>query len=105
MQKLIGGLKREYEASKQLKEQENEAIRERMSQMQAEREEEIQTWQLKKIELENTLSKLETAMNQNLSNHKDATERLKAQLKKGQAACQQREEENKALKGKMHMIK
>ena len=63
MQVLIVNLKKEYEASKLIKEEENETIRERMCRMQSEREEEIQTWNQKQIELENTITKLKKVIN------------------------------------------
>lgn len=63
MRVLLVGLKSEYEATKRVMQEENEAARERMSRMQAEREEEMQTWQQKRVELENTISKLKKLIN------------------------------------------
>jgi len=52
-------------------------LKEELAKMQMERNEEIQVWEQKKIDLESTVNKFKKIMNFNLTNHKDATDRLK----------------------------
>ena len=65
--------------------------------MQMERNEEIQVWEQKKIDLESTVNKFKKIMNFNLTNHKDATDRLKQQLKETTTLFEEKEEENRQL--------
>jgi len=46
--------------------------------LQLERNEEIEVWEQKKVDLETTVNKFKKIMNLNLTNHKDATDRLRA---------------------------
>ena len=101
----LTSLQNEKQSLVQAKEEENETIRERMCQMQDEREEEMQLWQSKQIELEDTITKLKKLLNQHLTNHKEATDMLRTQLKQAQATMRQTEAENRALKSKLQQIK
>ena len=68
-----------------------------LEQLHQERNEEIKLWEQKQIDLEQALGKIKKVMNFNLTNHKEATDRLRVQLKEQSLLCDQKENENKAL--------
>ena len=72
-------------------------LKDQLSKLQLERNQEIKVWEQKKIDLEATVNKFKKVVNFNLTNHKDATDRLKQQLKEATSLCEQKEDENRQL--------
>lgn len=58
-------------------------------------------WLQKSIDYQSVIIKQKTAINQNLTNHKEATDMLRSQLKEAQLLTETREEENRVLKSKI----
>jgi hypothetical protein len=83
----------------------NKALQEQLVEMEKERVVEMEYWEGKKNFLEQTVSKIKKIMNFNLSNHKEATDRLKLQVKEAEVRCLQKDEENKQLQNKLTTIK
>ena len=57
------------------------------------------------MDLEQTVAKFKKIANFNLSNHKEATDRLRQQLKDTEAKCQAKDDENRQLQNKLTVIK
>lgn len=80
-------------------------LKEQLEKLQEERNEEIKIWEQKEVDLESTVQKFKKIMNFNLTNHKDATDRLRMQLKEKEGQFDQKEEENRQLQSKLANIK
>ena len=62
-----------------------------------ERAQEIATWEHKKVDLEQTVAKFKKIVNFNLSNHKEATDRLRQLLQESEGRNLAKDDENKQL--------
>ena len=76
-----------------------------MAKIEHERRVEIDTWEQKKEDLEQAVQKCKKVMHFNLNNHKDATDRLRAQLKEAEVLIGLKEEENRQLLKKLTILK
>lgn len=79
-------------------------IREKISKLQVERENEMQTWHLSKDEQEQTISQLRGVIDRNLAKYREATAELERQLEQAQRTCQKTEEDNQALKSQVRLV-
>lgn len=62
-------------------------------------------WLQKSIDYQSVIIKQKSEINQNLTNHKEATDMLRAQLKEARLQTETKEEENRVLKSKIAQIK
>ena len=65
----------------------------------------MEHWELKNKDLEATVAKLKKITNFNLTNHKDATDRLRTQIHELNGISGEKDTENKGLKEKLTLLK
>lgn len=58
-------------------------------------------WLQKSIDYQSVIIKQKSAINLNLTNHKEATDMLRSQLKEAQLQTESKEDENRVLKSKI----
>lgn len=83
----------------------NKQLRTQLAKIEHERKLEVETWEQKKEDLEQAVQKCKKVMHFNLNNHKDATDRLRAQLKEADVRIGLREDENRSLLKKLTILK
>ena len=83
----------------------NEDFKKQLDKLQEERTQEIETWEQKKVDLEQTVAKFKKIANFNLTNHKDATDRLRTQIHELNGISNEKDTDNKSLKDKLTLLK